>query len=195
MKKIEVVISPNAADHVIELLEEHSVSTFTVGSILDRDSSGNRPRMYRGRSYTAAMVSKIKVEAVVADNQASEIAHAIMEAARGPGCPYEPRAIIVPVGEVITESSPKAPRPSIHRRSHPGPAMQRAVVAADAPLTGPPSPSVPLHLAQRMTSLLRALLGTSATDSNPQATPKRPRRSVARVTALGPPGQLGLRPR
>jgi nitrogen regulatory protein PII len=190
MKKIEVVISPNAADRVIELLEELSVSTFTIGSILDRDSSGNRPRMYRGRAYTAGMVSKIRVEAVVADNRASEIAHAIMEAAQGPGCPYEPRAIILSVGEVIIGSSPKAPRPSIHRRPYPGPGPQRAIAAAHAAPAGPPPASAspaPLHLAKRISSVLTALLGPARGDAKTWAIGRPRSRSIARVTVIGSP--------
>jgi nitrogen regulatory protein PII len=190
MKKVEVVISPNVADRVIELLEEQSVSTFTICSILDRDSSGSRPRMYRGRSYTAAMVSKIKVEAVVPDNRASEIAHAIMESAQGPGCSCGPRAIILSVGEISTESSSKTPRPSVHHRLHPAPTSQRPIAAAD-----PASAPAPLHLARWVTSLLTALLGPGAADSKTPATPKERSSPVARVAVLGPPEQLGLRPR
>src|ERR1700686_125053 len=138
MKKIEVIISPDAADRVIELLEEQSVSGFTLSSILARDSSGTRPRMYRGHSYTAALVSKLKVEAVVPDNRASAIASAIMDAAQGPGCSPDPRAVIIAVTEVLaesTESSPKTPRALKHRRPHPG--AQTPGAPADAAPAGP----------------------------------------------------------
>ena len=103
MKRIEAVISPDAASAVMEMLSRRAISNFTLYNIMAKDSFNSHIQTYRGVAYAVDLSPEVKVEAVVPDNQATATAHAILDAARGPGRSFKPRVIIAPVTEVILD--------------------------------------------------------------------------------------------
>ena len=103
MKKIEAVISPDAAEDVLELLDRRAISNFNLYSIMAKDSLGAHIQTYRGHAYAVDLSPELKLEAVVPDDQVTATAYAILDAARGPGRSFKPRVIITPVTEVILE--------------------------------------------------------------------------------------------
>ena len=103
MKKIEVIISPEAADAVTELLNRRHISNFSLSSVMAKDSRGAHIQTYRGHAYAVAMSPEVKVEAVLEDAQATATAHAILDAARESEGSLNSRVIITPVTEVILE--------------------------------------------------------------------------------------------
>jgi nitrogen regulatory protein P-II 1 len=164
MKKIEAVVSSNAVDSVVELLDRRAISNFSLQNIMAKDTVGAHTQMYRGLAYAVDLSPEIKVEAVVPDDQVSATAYAILEAARGPGHAFNPRVIITPVAEVILELhdlSPNGsgdPEPRRHRvkeevRQDAPAALALTAVTAQASLW-----TAPLHLAKRITTILVSYL-------------------------------------
>jgi nitrogen regulatory protein PII len=103
MKKIEAVISTDATEAVLQLLDTRSISNFSLYNIMAKDSFGAHIQTYRGHAYAVDLSPEVKIEAVVEDNQATATAYAILDVARGPGRTFKPRVIITPVTEVIIE--------------------------------------------------------------------------------------------
>jgi nitrogen regulatory protein PII len=108
MKKLEAVIAGDAVSRVTEVLESRGVSHFMFNNVMARDISGGHFGMYRGHAYELELSEEVKLEAVAPDEQASEIAYAVLDAARGPGRSYRPRVTLAPINEVIIELSEPA---------------------------------------------------------------------------------------
>jgi nitrogen regulatory protein PII len=101
MKKIEAVISSDAAEDVLELLDRQGISNFSLSNIMAKDSLGAHIQTYRGHAYAVDLSPEVKVEAVVPDNQVTATAYAILNAARGPGHSFKPRIIITQVTKLF----------------------------------------------------------------------------------------------
>jgi nitrogen regulatory protein PII len=181
MKKIEAVISPDAAEDILELFDQRAISNFSVYNIMAKDSLGAHLQTYRGHAYAVDLSPEVKVEAVVPDNQVTATAYAILDAARGPGRSFKPRVIITPVTEVILElrapSSNGADDPQPLR----GPAKEEAphdaaTGLAHADPTGQTSAWIsPVHLAKRITAILASYLrpATATVDASRAGTLSR----------------------
>ena len=160
MKKIEAIISPNALDHVVELLHQQDISNFIISDITARDALCPRTQTYRGLAYAVDLSPEIKVEAVVLDDQATATAYAILAAAREPDRSFNPRVIITPVAEVIVELCDPSwkgsgdPKPNLPRVRE---EVRHDAAAALAPAAGTVQASAwstPLHLAKRIATIL-----------------------------------------
>lgn len=158
MKKIEVIISPEAADAVTELLNRRHISNFSLSSVMAKDSRGAHIQTYRGHAYAVAMSPEVKVEAVLEDAQATATAHAILDAARESEGSLNPRVIITPVTEVILEIGRANSKPSADSHVRPDgvaeptrPDATPADVAANALAPALPGPPRPVH---RITTVL-----------------------------------------
>ncbi|MGO9060288.1 MAG: P-II family nitrogen regulator [Candidatus Binataceae bacterium] len=178
MKKIEVVISSEAADAVIELLDRRDISNFSLFSIMAKDSRGAHIQTYRGHAYAVALSPEVKVEAVVPDSQATATAYAILDSAREAGGSFTPRVIITPVTEVILELGGVTPkscgesgprRDRIEEQLRPDASAAGTVSAANTPA---PPWAAPLHLVHRITIVvishlrrLRTSAGTTRTST------------------------------
>jgi nitrogen regulatory protein P-II 1 len=82
MKKIECIIRPEKLDDVKEALNEAGIMGLTVTDVLGCGRQKGRKEVYRGIEYTLNLLPKIKVEAVLKDEDVKRIANIIMETAK-----------------------------------------------------------------------------------------------------------------
>ena len=82
MKKIEAVIKPFKLDDVKEALQEIGVQGLTVIEAKGFGRQKGHTELYRGAEYVVDFLPKIKIEAVVNDDQLGAAVEAIQSAAR-----------------------------------------------------------------------------------------------------------------
>ena len=82
MKKIEAIIKPFKIDDVKEALQEIGVQGLTVLEAKGFGRQKGHTELYRGAEYVVDFLPKIKIEAVVADDQLAAALEAIQTAAR-----------------------------------------------------------------------------------------------------------------
>jgi nitrogen regulatory protein P-II 1 len=82
MKKIEAVIKPFKLDEVKEALQDLGVQGMTVMEAKGYGRQKGHTELYRGAEYVVDFLPKIKIEMVVADDQANAVVDAICAAAR-----------------------------------------------------------------------------------------------------------------
>ena len=82
MKKIEAVIKPFKLDDVKEALQELGVQGLTVLEAKGFGRQKGHTELYRGAEYIVDFLPKIKIEAVVNDDQLGPAVEAIQAAAR-----------------------------------------------------------------------------------------------------------------
>ena len=82
MKKIEAVIKPFKLDDVKEALQELGVQGLTVLEAKGFGRQKGHTELYRGAEYVVDFLPKIKIEAVVNDDQLGPAIEAIQAAAR-----------------------------------------------------------------------------------------------------------------
>jgi len=82
MKKIEAIIKPFKLDEVREALTEAGIRGMMVTEIKGFGTQSGHTEIYRGAEYTVNFVPKIKLELVVADQIAEQIADTIARTAR-----------------------------------------------------------------------------------------------------------------
>lgn len=81
MKKIEAVIKPFKLDEVRDALAEVGVEGMTVSEVKGFGRQKGHTEIYRGSEYTVDFLPKIKLEVVVADENADASIGAITKAA------------------------------------------------------------------------------------------------------------------
>lgn len=82
MKKIEAIIKPFKLDEVKEALHEIGVSGITVTEARGFGRQKGHTELYRGAEYVVDFLPKVKLEVVVADDQADRTVEAIAAAAQ-----------------------------------------------------------------------------------------------------------------
>lgn len=82
MKKIEAIIKPFKLDDVREALSEVGVTGMTVTEAKGFGRQKGHTELYRGAEYVVDFLPKIKIEAVVGDEQLERCIEAIGNAAR-----------------------------------------------------------------------------------------------------------------
>jgi len=82
MKKIEAIIKPFKLDDVREALSEVGVTGMTVTEAKGFGRQKGHTELYRGAEYVVDFLPKIKIEAVVGDDQLERCIEAISNAAR-----------------------------------------------------------------------------------------------------------------
>jgi nitrogen regulatory protein P-II 1 len=82
MKLVTAVIKPHRLDAVKDALRAKGVSGLTVTEARGFGRQAGHTEVYRGTEYNVAFVPKVKVEVVVDDADGTDVAMAIMEAAR-----------------------------------------------------------------------------------------------------------------
>lgn len=82
MIKIDAIIKPFRLDSVKEALQEMGVQGMTVTEVRGFGRQKGQTEMYRGAEYKVEFVPKVKVEVVVAEDQAAKVADTIAAAAR-----------------------------------------------------------------------------------------------------------------
>lgn len=82
MKKIEAVIKPFKLDDVREALAEAGVEGLTVTEVKGFGRQKGHSELYRGAEYQVDFMPKVKIEVIVADENADRTVDAIIVAAR-----------------------------------------------------------------------------------------------------------------
>jgi len=100
MKKIEAIVKPFKLEEVKDALHEVGIEGMTVSEVKGFGRQKGHTEIYRGSEYTVDFLPKIKVEVVVADGKAAEVAAAIVKAAKT-GKIGDGKIFISPVEEAI----------------------------------------------------------------------------------------------
>ncbi|MFB2532915.1 P-II family nitrogen regulator [Paracoccus sp. p4-l81] len=82
MKKIEAIIKPFKLDEVKEALQEVGIQGLSVIEVKGFGRQKGHTELYRGAEYVVDFLPKVKIEAVVADDQVEAAIEAIIAAAR-----------------------------------------------------------------------------------------------------------------
>ncbi len=82
MKKVEAIIKPFKLDEVKDKLNEIGVQGITVTEVKGFGRQKGHTELYRGAEYVVDFLPKIKMEVVIADAQAEEVADTIVKAAQ-----------------------------------------------------------------------------------------------------------------
>jgi nitrogen regulatory protein PII len=81
MKKIEAIIKPFKLEEVKEALAEVGVQGMTVTEVKGFGRQKGHTEIYRGSEYTVDFLPKVKIEIVVDDSQADNVAGVIVKSA------------------------------------------------------------------------------------------------------------------
>jgi len=82
MKKIEAIIKPFKLDEVQEALQEVGLQGITVTEAKGFGRQKGHTELYRGAEYVVDFLPKVKVEVVLADENAEAVIDAIRKAAQ-----------------------------------------------------------------------------------------------------------------
>ena len=82
MKKIEAIIKPFKLDDVREALSEIGITGMTAIEVKGFGRQKGHTELYRGAEYVVDFLPKVKIEAVVAEDQVDRCVEVITEAAR-----------------------------------------------------------------------------------------------------------------
>jgi nitrogen regulatory protein P-II 1 len=82
MKKIEAIIKPYKLDEVKDRLRQVGVSGMTIAEVKGFGRTGGKTEVYRGSSYVADFVPKVRLEVVVADAMVADVVDAITVSAK-----------------------------------------------------------------------------------------------------------------
>ena len=82
MKKIEAIIKPFKMEDVKESLAEIGIEGMTVTEVKGFGRQKGHTEIYRGSEYTVDFLPKVKIELVLADDNADRAVAAIVRAAK-----------------------------------------------------------------------------------------------------------------
>ncbi len=100
MKKIEAIIKPFKLEDVKEALSGVGVQGMTVTEVKGFGRQKGHTEIYRGSEYTVDFLPKVKIEIVVEDNRAEEVADTIVKTANT-GKIGDGKVFISPVEQAI----------------------------------------------------------------------------------------------
>src|SRR5262250_643525 len=82
MKKVEAIIKPFKLEEVKDALAEVGIEGMTITEVKGFGRQKGHTEIYRGSEYTVDFLPKIKLEIVVADNNAESAVSVIVKAAK-----------------------------------------------------------------------------------------------------------------
>jgi len=100
MKKIEAIIKPFALEAVKTALHEKGINGMTVSEVKGYGRQKGHTEVYRGAEYVVDFIPKIKIEMVVAAEEAESTVDCIRHAASS-GKIGDGKIFILPVDDVI----------------------------------------------------------------------------------------------
>ena len=100
MKKVEAIIKPFKLDDVREALSEIGVTGMTVLEVKGFGRQKGHTELYRGAEYVVDFLPKVKIEAVVTEDQVERCVEVIAEAART-GKIGDGKIFVTPVERVV----------------------------------------------------------------------------------------------
>ena len=100
MKKIEAIIKPFKLDEVKEALSKTGVQGMTITEVKGFGRQKGHTELYRGAEYVVDFLPKVKIEILVDDDKAADVADTIITAART-GRIGDGKIFIMPMDEVV----------------------------------------------------------------------------------------------
>jgi nitrogen regulatory protein P-II 1 len=100
MIKVEALIRPQKLDDVKNALNEIGIKGMTVTEVRGQGKQKGFTQHYRGAEYTVNLLQKLKLEIVVADDEAEMVAQTIAKSART-GEIGDGKIFLIPVVEAI----------------------------------------------------------------------------------------------
>jgi nitrogen regulatory protein P-II 1 len=100
VKLITAVIKPHKLDEVKAALETFGVQGLTVSEASGYGRQKGHTEVYRGAEYTVDLVPKVRVEVLVADEDAADVADVVVKAAQT-GKIGDGKVWTVPVEDVV----------------------------------------------------------------------------------------------
>src|SRR5258708_17312007 len=100
MIKVEALIRPQKLDDVKAALSDIGVKGMTVTEVRGSGKQKGFTQHYRGTEYTVNLIQKIKLEIIVADDEARHVAETIATAART-GEVGDGKIFLIPVADAI----------------------------------------------------------------------------------------------
>lgn len=100
MMKVEALIRPQKLDDVKSALADMGIKGMTVTDVRGSGKQKGYTQHYRGAEYTVNLLQKVKIEIVVKDEEAHDVAKTIADAART-GEIGDGKIFLIPVAEVI----------------------------------------------------------------------------------------------
>ena len=82
MKLVTAIIKPHMLDEVKSALESFGVEGMTVSEASGFGRQRGHTEVYRGAEYTVDLVPKVRLEVLVADDDASDIIDVLVKSAR-----------------------------------------------------------------------------------------------------------------
>lgn len=82
MKLVTAIIKPHKVDDVKEALKTAGLTGMTVDEVKGFGRQGGKTEIYRGAEYVVDLLPKVRIETVVPDELADQVAEIIMGAAR-----------------------------------------------------------------------------------------------------------------
>ena len=100
MKKIEAIIKPFKLDEVKEALSKTGIQGLTITEVKGFGRQKGHTELYRGAEYVVDFLPKVKIEILIDDDKAGEVADTIIAAART-GRIGDGKIFILPMDEVV----------------------------------------------------------------------------------------------
>ncbi len=100
MKKIEAIIKPFKLDEVKEALSKTGIQGLTITEVKGFGRQKGHTELYRGAEYVVDFLPKVKIEILIDDDKAGEVADTIITAART-GRIGDGKIFILPVDDVV----------------------------------------------------------------------------------------------
>src|SRR5262249_1435288 len=100
MKKIETIVRPFKLDEIKAVLTQEGVQSVIISEIQVFNQLDSHIALYRGATYTMAMYPKVKIEAIVGNDEVRTIADKIVGSLQTPPlCDGE--IVILPVDTTV----------------------------------------------------------------------------------------------
>ena len=112
IKLVMAMIRPDKLGDVKRSLAEVGAPSHTVTNISGRGSQPAKKGQWRGEEYTVDLHQKVKLECVVADISAEDVANAIVDAAHT-GEPGDGKVFVLPVEEAYQVRTGKVGRDAV----------------------------------------------------------------------------------
>ncbi|MCY4387717.1 MAG: P-II family nitrogen regulator [Desulfurellaceae bacterium] len=100
MKKIEAIIKPFKLDEVKEALSKTGIQGLTITEVKGFGRQKGHTELYRGAEYVVDFLPKVKIEILIDDDKAAEVADTIIAAART-GRIGDGKIFILPMDDVV----------------------------------------------------------------------------------------------
>ncbi|WP_082682137.1 P-II family nitrogen regulator [Haloferax profundi] len=112
IKLVMAIIRPDKLADVKTALAEVGAPSLTVTNVSGRGSQPAKKSQWRGEEYTVDLHQKVKVECIVADIPAEDVANAIADAAHT-GEKGDGKVFILPVEEAVQVRTGKTGRDAV----------------------------------------------------------------------------------